>query len=230
MEAQAAAQEALDIAVPLAEGLPQTFSPLTQEIAKTYREACKAASAEADAALLKRVLLAAEEAMPAEQRQLHAAIRTAVENAHETGTLDEEALAALPPEAADELRAAWAALQSAMAETGPAEPPAWTPLKAKRWNLRPPANSCENDAVRILERPHINAAVILAAANGRQTKQCERIKLLARFLRPSPFVRLSGSASNQTKNQGTSRLLAMLWKAREDYRNHPYFQRVEHVH
>jgi tetratricopeptide (TPR) repeat protein len=123
VEAQAAAQEALDIAVPLAEGLPQTFSPLTQEIAKTYREACKAASAEADAALLKRVLLAAEEAMPAEQRQLHAAIRTAVENAHETGALDEEALAALPPEAADELRAAWGALQSAMAETGSAEPP-----------------------------------------------------------------------------------------------------------
>ncbi len=121
-EALPAAQEALDIAVPFAESLPQTFSPLAQEIAKTYREACKAAHIEADAALLKRVLLAAEEAMPGEQRQLHAAIRSAVENAHETGTLDEDALAALPPEAADELRAAWAALQSAMAETEPAEP------------------------------------------------------------------------------------------------------------
>jgi hypothetical protein len=48
---------------------------------------------------------------PSEQEQskrLKSIVRAILEAAEETGALDEEALAALPPMVADQLRAAWA--------------------------------------------------------------------------------------------------------------------------
>ena len=100
-EAAAALKEAVEIVAPLVEKLPQAFSNLWRD----YLSACEASGAEPDAAWLERVTRAIASAMPEEQQQQMAAMIAIFEKAQSTGELDGEALAALPPEIAEELRA-----------------------------------------------------------------------------------------------------------------------------
>ena len=74
--------------------------------------ACEAADVELDAVLLKRLAWAVTSAAPAEQQRLMAAMTAILEKAEAGNELDEVALAVLPPEIAEQVRAAWAAQQS----------------------------------------------------------------------------------------------------------------------
>jgi len=68
-------------------------------------------------------MLAAEEAMPEEQRPTPRRNTDSRRERPSDRCARRGSARRAAPEAADQLRAAWAALQSAMAETGPAEPP-----------------------------------------------------------------------------------------------------------
>ena len=111
-EAAGALNEALEIVAPFVERLPQAFSQLTRNLATDYVAACEAADVELDAVLLKRLAWAVTSAAPAEQQRLMAAMTAILEKAEAVNELDREALAVLPVEIAEQVRAAWAAEQS----------------------------------------------------------------------------------------------------------------------
>ena len=111
-EAAGALKEALEIVAPFVESLPQAFSQLTRNLASDYVTTCEAADTELDAVLLKRLAWAVTSAAPAEQQRLMAAMTAILEKAEAASELDRVALAALPPEIAEQVRAAWAAQQS----------------------------------------------------------------------------------------------------------------------
>jgi tetratricopeptide (TPR) repeat protein len=108
-EASTALREALAVIAGFVEKLPQAYSQFAADLLRDYVAACEVAGLEADAVMLERVMRAAMSAMPEERQQRLLAARVILEKALETGALDEEALAALPPEGAEELRAVWAA-------------------------------------------------------------------------------------------------------------------------
>ncbi|MGO9170544.1 MAG: toll/interleukin-1 receptor domain-containing protein [Rhodomicrobium sp.] len=114
-EAASVLKEALEIAAPLVEKLPLVFAQLARNLGRDYLGACQAAGAEPDAALLERVGRGIAGGMTEEERQiaaLQAAVNAIFEKAEAEGELDGEALAALPPEIAAQVRAAWAAQQA----------------------------------------------------------------------------------------------------------------------
>ena len=112
LEAAGALKQALEIVVPFVERLPQAFSQLTRNLAGDYLTACEAAGVALETILLKRLAWAVTSVAPVEQQRLMAAMTAILEKSEATCELDREALAALPPEIAEQVRAAWAAEQS----------------------------------------------------------------------------------------------------------------------
>ena len=116
--AAAAAQEALSVLAPFVEQYPENFGRLARTIGSDVLKYSKAAGIEPDGALLQRVAAALgagqsddgeDEASDPVVEALKARIGAIIEAAQSTGELDETALAELPQELAEQLRAAWAA-------------------------------------------------------------------------------------------------------------------------
>jgi hypothetical protein len=121
-EAVEASAEGLTIVAPLVEALPQAFAQLAQTLGQLYLAACKACAAPVDADLLARIAMAVvimpdkvREALLADQLRAGdassgdaAAEETRAPDgdakAAKVGALDEEALALLPPQLAEQLR------------------------------------------------------------------------------------------------------------------------------
>ena len=113
-DAAAAAQDALSMLAPFVERYPQNFGQLARTIGSDVLKYCGAAGIEPDTALLQRVAKAlggGEAADGGDDDPALAALKSRIaaiiENAERTGALDETALAELPPELAQQLRAAW---------------------------------------------------------------------------------------------------------------------------
>jgi len=111
-DAASAASEALETLAPFVERYPQTYGGLGRTIAADVIKYSKAAGVEPDVALLGRIAHALGLDAPAGEDPAIAALRAKIgailEAAERTGTLDEAALAELPPELAKQIRTAWA--------------------------------------------------------------------------------------------------------------------------
>ena len=105
------------------ERYPQTYRGLARTIGIDIFRYCEAAGQQPDDALLARVARALGHGDAVEEdsaiEALEATVDAILAAAEKTGALDEDALAELPSELAERLRAAWAA---ARAEAGKGNP------------------------------------------------------------------------------------------------------------
>jgi hypothetical protein len=106
----------LAIIAPFAERNAQAFGGLAGQLGRAYAAACEEAGTAPDTALLERIAhsIGNDEAIEA----LKAKIDSIFEAAEKTGALDGDALAELPAELAERIRAAWAEAQTGGGETG----------------------------------------------------------------------------------------------------------------
>jgi tetratricopeptide (TPR) repeat protein len=111
-EAVRMATQALEILAPFVERHPQTYQGLARTMGADILRYSEAAGQQADNALLARVARALGHGEAVEKDSAIAALKAKIgailQAAVESGTLDEAALAELPPELADQVRAVWA--------------------------------------------------------------------------------------------------------------------------
>jgi hypothetical protein len=113
-EAAASAQEGVAMIVAFSETQPAVWADLADALVRTYTGACERARIEPDRTLLQRIAAAVGRSQDFSASDpvlvaFAARIQAIVKAAQETGSLDEEVLAQLPPEVATHIRAVWAA-------------------------------------------------------------------------------------------------------------------------
>jgi tetratricopeptide (TPR) repeat protein len=122
-EAAQAATQALEILAPFVERYPQTYRGLARTIGDDILRYSEAAGQPPGNALLARVARALGEGEAVEEESATEAMKAKVDaildEAGKTGALDEDALAELPSELAEQLRAAWAAARSGSGTENP---------------------------------------------------------------------------------------------------------------